>query len=86
VPSGEAQAYQISAGSELGEHVSHVGFGSLKVVREVFVSGKSWFAFAGQTVDFRDQEFLSRIERFIKPERGTDPHAFELACRLRFVS
>ena len=63
-----------------------MGLGSLKVVREVFVCGKTWLAVAGQTVDFRDQELLSRIERFIEPERGTDPHAFELACRLTSFS
>jgi hypothetical protein len=81
VPSSEAQAYQISAGSELGQHVSHVGLGSVKVVREVFVSGKTWFALAGQTVDFCDQELLSRIEGFIKPDVSS-----EIICEYEAVA
>jgi hypothetical protein len=81
LPAVEAQPHEISPGGELGEHVSHMGLGSLKLVREVFVSGETWLAVASQTVDFCDQELFSRIERFIKPDVSS-----EIICEYEAVA
>jgi hypothetical protein len=56
--SDESEAHQISSGSQLRQHVSHVRLGRLQVFRQVSIPGETRLIIPTQAVDFGDQKLL----------------------------